>query len=83
MAKGIDIARQNGALGSKYARLSLNDVRAANDLIVHYDFDRDGWVVEVPTKLSWLPGEDTFDERTVEVAFIEAWQAVPAEELDR
>jgi hypothetical protein len=39
------------------------DVRAANNLVIEYDFDRDGWSIGQPD-----------DEGEVhEVAFAEAW----------
>lgn len=66
-----------------YARIDLVDVRAANTLIVHFDFDRDGWVLESPTKMGWAPGEDTLDERLEEVGFVPAYSEAAAAEVDR
>jgi hypothetical protein len=40
-------------------RLQLGDVRAADDILVRYDFDRDGWAI-------------TTDNGT-ETAFVPAW----------
>jgi len=77
----FDVARANGALGRMYLRIDLNDVRAANTLIVHYDFDRDGWAIESPTKFSWAADDDTLDERLEEVAFIPAWSDAADAEL--
>lgn len=82
-ARHVDIARQNGPLGSMYVRIDLNDVRAANTIIVHYDFDRDGWAIDSPTKMQWTPDEDSFDERLEEVAFVPAWTAAAEAELAR
>lgn len=42
-------------------RVSLYDVRAADDLLISYDFDRDGWSI----------ARDEDPDR--EVAFIRAW----------
>lgn len=53
--------------------VSLSDVRAADDLFIRYDFERDGWTI-------WqqrLIERDGYSESTdiwVEVAFVEAWQ---------
>ena len=53
--------------------VSLSDIRAADDLFIRYDFERDGWTV-------WqqrLIERDGYSESTdiwVEVAFVEAWQ---------
>lgn len=55
-------------------RVGLVDVRAADDLLISYDFDRDGWVIRMPTVHSWPSGEEP-DEHPVEVAFIPAWVA--------
>lgn len=49
-------------------RIQLYDVRAADDLIVSYDFQRDGWVIsyaEYGEMGDWI--------RNVEQAFIPAW----------
>jgi hypothetical protein len=56
-----------------YARIILEDIRAANDLIIHYDFERDGWVIESPTKFVWTVDEDSFNEELEEVGFIPAY----------
>lgn len=37
-------------------RVGLEDVRAANDIRIRFDFDRDGWVIESATKFSWADG---------------------------
>lgn len=42
-------------------RVSLYDVRAADDLVIGYDFDRDGWTI----------ARDSNPDR--EVAFVRAW----------
>lgn len=69
--------------GPVYLRVDLEDVRAANTLLVHYDFERDGWVLEAPSKLSWAPDEDWTDEQLEEVGFVPAWTEKAAAELDR
>lgn len=64
-------------------RVGLEDVRAANDIEIRYDFDRDGWVIESPTKFMWEVGEDQSDTRLEEVAFIPAYSEAGAAELER
>ena len=56
-------------------RISLMDVRAANDLVIRYDFDRDGYSIQQPTIHEWHDGHDhdDHDEGLVEVAFVPAW----------
>jgi hypothetical protein len=55
----------------KQMQIGLIDVRAADDIRIHYDFARDGWVVEQNSdKLI----EETDEWDWQEVAFIKAWQ---------
>jgi hypothetical protein len=53
-------------------RVGLVDVRAADDLVLRYDFDRDGWAIfqDESCETDW--GFETVRE-LVEVAFIPAW----------
>lgn len=67
----------------RYVRIDLDDVRAANTLIVHFDFDRDGWVLEAPTKMAWGPDEDSLDEHLEEVGFVPAYTEAGGAEVDR
>lgn len=52
-----------------HCRIGLMDVRATDDLIVSFDFERDGWKIEQET------GEDDVNGETekVEVAFVKSW----------
>jgi hypothetical protein len=55
--------------------ISLMDVRAADDLLIEFDFDRNGWVI----KMDETKDKDSMTEiikEKVEVAFIPAWNAV-------
>ena len=54
-------------------RVGLMDVRAADDLIIDYDFDRDGYRVRMATVHEWEPDDTVLDPKLVEVAFIPAW----------
>lgn len=61
-------------------KLMLMDVRAANDIEVGYDFDRDGWVIF--SDLENPANPTNLDEHTPElkeVAFIPAWPAPEGE----
>ena len=77
----IRYPRQNPS--KAYVRVDLEDVRAANELVIHYDFDRDGWVIESPTKMMWEIDEDSYDERLEEVAFVPAYSEAAHAELER
>lgn len=50
--------------------IDLVDVRAANSILVEYDFDRDGWMVSKPTVHSWPIDDNECDPQYKEVAFI-------------
>ncbi len=58
----------------KYIEVGLCDVRASDGIRIHYDFVRDGWVVEQPTQLTWKAYDKVCDEKWKEVAFVESWQ---------
>lgn len=56
-------------------RIDLIAVRAADCIVVDYDFDRDGYRVRMPTIREWGEFDDDLeDEGLVEVAFIPAWE---------
>lgn len=52
--------------------LGLCHVRAADDIRISYESDRDGWVIEQASKFTIEEGEDP-DWDWQEVAFIQAW----------
>ena len=82
-AKSVTISYPRQNPSRAYVRVDLEDVRAANVLVIHFDFDRDGWVIECPTKFMWADGEDTLDERLEEVAFVPAYTPAGEAELAR
>ena len=52
--------------------VSLMDVRAADDIRIVYDFERDGWVIMQATRVVWDVDEEP-DDGWQEVAFVRAW----------
>lgn len=55
-------------------QVGLCDVRAADDIRISYDFERDGWVVK--QQLFWEgPNDEPVDDvdHWYEVAFVQAW----------
>ncbi|MFA5057415.1 MAG: hypothetical protein WC485_04835 [Opitutaceae bacterium] len=57
----------------RYLRVELADVRAADDIRISYDYDRDGWRIEQASRFEW-PGDDPVcDPDWQEVAFVKAW----------
>lgn len=57
----------------KNVRIGLLDVRAADDIRIHYDKPRDGWVIEQASKFKWHGDDSVCDPDWQEVAFIQAW----------
>lgn len=58
-------------------RVGLMDVRAADDIRIHYDFDRDGWVIRQERVVEIEGGGAILSkdpEEWVEAAFLPAWQ---------
>ena len=54
--------------------IGLMDVRAADDIRVSYDFDRDGWKIEQQSEFVWSMNDPKRDPGWTEVAFVKAWQ---------
>lgn len=73
MTRYVEIEYPRGSLdGTTTVQIGLMDVRAADDIRISYDFERDGWKVEQEHIITdrghyWGTGEWS------EVAFVEAW----------
>jgi hypothetical protein len=61
--------------------LGLCDVRAADDIRISYDFDRDGWKIEQASIFEWDGDDPVCDPDWQEVAFVEAWGREKGDEL--
>ena len=57
----------------KRVRVGLLDVRAADDILIEYDFDRDGYVIKQASVFAWDIDDEVMDADWQEVAFIQAW----------
>jgi len=55
-----------------HVQIGLVHVRAADDIRIRYDFERDGWAILQPRFGVWCNHVDT-DPAWTEVAFIQAW----------
>ena len=53
--------------------VGVSSVRATDQIRIHFDFGRDGWVIEQPKRLSWAADDSVCDEQWTEVAFCGAW----------
>ena len=60
--------------------MSLTDVRAADDIRISYDYDRDGWVIEQASIFEWDGDDEECDEDWQEVAFVKAWARSPEDQ---
>jgi hypothetical protein len=58
----------------QFVKVGLMDVRAADDIRISYDYERDGWRIEQASVSRWGPGDDVCDPCWKEAAFIPAWQ---------
>jgi hypothetical protein len=63
----------NGAQRIRKFVIGLMDVRAADDIRVSYDFERDGWKIEQASTFQWEADDEACDPDWQEVAFIQAW----------
>ena len=57
----------------KHIDVGISDVRASDGIRITYDFDRDGYIIEQPTQLSWDVDDEVCDQKWKEVAFIQSW----------
>lgn len=56
-----------------YLEVGLMAVRAADNIRIHYDFDRDGWAIEQASTFEWDSDDTELDDDWQEVAFVQAW----------
>lgn len=63
--------------GVKYVEVNQESVRASDGVRLSYDYARDGWVIEQPTRTCWAGadrgGDGKYDGGWREVAFVESW----------
>jgi hypothetical protein len=57
----------------KVLQIGLYDVRAADDIQISYDYERDGWVIKQASRFQWDADDEVCDGDWQEVAFIKAW----------
>ena len=60
----------------RYIHVNQEAVRASDGVRLHYDYDRDGFVVEQPKMRLKKTGKDSYDtiEDWVETGFFQSWQ---------
>lgn len=73
----VDLAYPRSDGEAKFVRVGLTDVRAADELRISYDFERDGWKVEQASNHGPWGGDAEPDEGWREVGFFKAWALAP------
>lgn len=58
---------------AQYLVVGLMHVRAADNIRISYDFERDGYKIEQASKFRWESDDPVCDPDWQEVAFIKAW----------
>lgn len=53
--------------------IGICDVRAADNIRITYDFDRDGWSIQQASTFEWNIDDSVCDQDWQEVAFVQAW----------
>ena len=53
--------------------VNQESVRASDGIRMHYDYDRDGWVIEQVRIFSWTVDDEVCGQDWQEVAFVESW----------
>lgn len=61
--------------------VNQESVRASDGIRMHYDYDRDGWVIEQASRFTW-GSTGPHDEDWQEVAFIESWARKETDEQE-
>lgn len=59
--------------------IELCHTRSANMIRIEFDSERDGYIIQQPTRFSWSIDDDVCDQEWKEVAFIHAWEGVKKE----
>jgi hypothetical protein len=54
-------------------RIGMCHTRAADDIRIKYDSERDGWVIEQSSTFAWDCEDPVMDEDWQEAAFVQAW----------
>lgn len=57
----------------QFVEVGIECVRAADSIRIHYDFERDGYVVEQASTFEWPMDDGVCDPDWQEVAFVQAW----------
>ena len=76
-----DNSQEKTIKGCRYIFVNQESVRASDGVRLHYDYERDGWVIEQASRFSWTEKEvDAAEAKCLpldsdwqEVAFVRSW----------
>lgn len=57
----------------RFIEVNQESVRASDGIRLHYDYDRDGWVIEQASTFEWDADDAEMDPDWQEVAFVKSW----------
>lgn len=57
----------------KFVEVDQESVRASDGIRLTYDYERDGWSIQQPTRLTWPSGDEACDNGWKETAFVQSW----------
>lgn len=66
--------RDDKGMGQSEIHIGLMDIRAADSILVRYDYNRDGWMILQASVFEWDIDDEKCDPGWKEAAFIPAWQ---------
>lgn len=64
----------------RYVVFDQESVRATDGIRIHFDFQRNGYVIEQASRFAWNTDDPICDPDWQEVAFIEAWSRAESED---
>lgn len=70
---GLSYPNINTPETNRHIKISLSHVRAADNIRIHYDGNRDGWAIEQQESIEYVEVGYTEYGEWKEVAFIKAW----------
>lgn len=57
-----------------YVVVDQSSLRASDGLRLHYDYERDGFVIEQASTFSWDADDEVCDHDWQEVSFVKSWE---------
>jgi hypothetical protein len=64
----------------RHVYVNQESVRGSDGIRMHYDYERDGFVIEQASRFAWPVGDPICDPDWKEVAFIQSWAREETEE---